>query len=114
MRAALIASKSGDQNVFHSVQTTRQSATVDKLQLTLHASELKNVAGLGKGTSDPYAEVKLFVAGSDKEPGKLLGRTEVIKNSLSPEWTTSFIFDHSFGKEGSYTTINNNNQFGIR
>ena len=72
---------------------------VDKLQLTLYATGLKNVAGVLKGTSDPYAEVKLLVSGSDEEPGKLLGRTEVIKNALSPKWTTSFIFDHSFGKE---------------
>lgn len=79
--------------------TLSMTNPVDKLQLTLHASGLKNVAGVGKGISDPYAEVKLIASGSSEDQGQLLGRTEVIKNSLSPEWTTSFIFDHSFGKE---------------
>ena len=74
------------------------TVAVDKLQLTLHATGLKNIAGFF-GTSDPYAEVKLLVSGSDEEPGILLGKTEVIENSLSPEWTTLFPFDHSFGKE---------------
>ena len=67
-----------------------------KLQLTLHATALENVAGAFKGRSDPYAEVKLIASGSDKDPpGILLGRTESIKNSLSPKWTTSFLFDYS-------------------
>ena len=47
--------------------------TIQQLRLTLHATALKNVAGAFKGTSDPYAEVKLLVSGSDEEPEKLLG-----------------------------------------
>jgi len=72
--------------------------TVEKLQLTLHATGLKNVAGLGKGTSDPFAIVTLLATGPGEKP-RVLGKTEVIKNSLSPKWTTSFLFDYSFGKE---------------
>lgn len=72
--------------------------TVEKLQLTLHATGLKNIAGLGKGTSDPYAIVTLLASGPGEKP-RILGKTEVIKNSLSPKWTTSFLFDYSFGKE---------------
>ena len=71
-----------------------------KLQLTLTASGLKNVAGAFKGKSDPYAEVKLIASGSDDaDPGILLGRTESIKNTLSPKWTTTFLIDDNFGKE---------------
>ncbi len=72
--------------------------TIEKLQLTLHATGLKNVAGLGKGTSDPFAIVTLLATGPGEKP-RVLGKTEVIKNSLSPKWTTSFLFDYSFGKE---------------
>eukprot|EP00986_Skeletonema_menzelii_P005456 scaffold1986_cov144-Skeletonema_menzelii.AAC.5 len=64
---------------------------VQNLQLTLQATGLKSIAGHGKKTSDPYAEVKLLFANEEL----FLGRTEVIKNSLSPKWTASFIFDHS-------------------
>lgn len=70
----------------------------ETLQLTLHASQLKNVAGLGKGTSDPFAVVTLLATGSGETP-RVLGKTEVIKNTLSPNWTTSFLFDYEFGKE---------------
>jgi hypothetical protein len=72
--------------------------TVEKLQLTLNATGLKNVAGLGKGTSDPFAIVTLLASGPGEKP-RVLGKTEVIKNTLSPKWTTSFLLDYSFGKE---------------
>ena len=72
--------------------------TVEKLQLTLHATGLKNIAGLGKGTSDPFAIVTLLASNPGDTP-RVLGKTEVIKNSLSPKWVTSFFFEYSFGKE---------------
>ncbi|KAL7506970.1 hypothetical protein ACHAXN_004180 [Cyclotella atomus] len=72
--------------------------TAEKLQLTLHASGLKNVAGAFKGTSDPFAIVTILGSGPSEKP-RVLGKTEVIKNSLSPKWTTSFLFDYEFGKE---------------
>ena len=71
---------------------------IEKLQLTLHASQLKNVAGIGKGTSDPLAVVTLLATGPGETP-RVLGKTEVIKNTLSPNWTTYFLFDYEFGKE---------------
>ncbi len=74
--------------------------TIRQLRLTLHATGLKNVAGAFKGSSDPYAEIKLLVSGSDGQPEeRLLGRTEAIKNALSPTWTASFLFDCSSGKD---------------
>lgn len=67
-------------------------------QISVYASGLKNVAGFGKGTSDPYAVVTLL-AGSDDHQARILGRTEVIKNDLNPSWTTTFKVKHCFGKE---------------
>lgn len=68
---------------------------IQQLRLTLHAT-----GGAFKGSSDPYAEVKLLVSGFDGQPEeRLLGRTEAIKNTLSPKWTKSFLFDYSSGKD---------------
>ena len=50
--------------------------TVEKLQLTLNASKLKNVAGIGKGKSDPFAIVTLLATGPGETP-RVLGKTEV-------------------------------------
>jgi len=72
--------------------------TKEQLQLSLHASQLKNVAGIAKGTSDPFAIVTLLANGPNETP-RVLGKTEVIKNSLSPNWTTAFLFDYELGKE---------------
>jgi len=79
--------------------TSALTEPAKKLQLSLHATDLQIVADTFKGMSDLYAEVKLLVSGSDKEKGELFGRTEVVRNSLSPKWTTSFILDCNFGKE---------------
>ena len=68
-----------------------------KVQINLYAAKLRNVAGLGKGTSDPYAVVTLLAGDSSERP-RVLGKTEVIKNSLSPVWTTSFVTTYTFGK----------------
>ena len=68
-----------------------------KVQISIYAAKLKNVAGIGKGTSDPYAVVTQL-AGHLTERPKVLGKTEVIKNSLSPVWTTTFATTYTFGK----------------
>jgi hypothetical protein len=47
-----------------------------KVQISLYASKLKNVAGAFKGTSDPYAVVTLL-AGAPHERAQVLGKTEV-------------------------------------
>ena len=47
-----------------------------KVELSLHASKLKNVAGVGKGTSDPFAVVTQL-ATVRGEKAKVLGKTEV-------------------------------------
>eukprot|EP00585_Thalassiosira_rotula_P011872 CAMPEP_0196159234 /NCGR_PEP_ID=MMETSP0910-20130528/46210_1 /TAXON_ID=49265 /ORGANISM="Thalassiosira rotula, Strain GSO102" /LENGTH=1212 /DNA_ID=CAMNT_0041424151 /DNA_START=160 /DNA_END=3799 /DNA_ORIENTATION=+ len=80
-------------------QTNNQlTMTKEQLQLSLYASQLKNVAGIAKGTSDPFAIVTLL-ANEPNETPRVLGKTEVIKNSLSPNWTTAFLFDYELGKE---------------
>jgi Ca2+-dependent lipid-binding protein len=71
------------------------SHATDRVQITLHAQKLKNVAGTFKGTSDPYAVVTQIAS----EPGQqpiVLGKTEVIKNNLSPHWVTTFTIDYEF------------------
>lgn len=67
-----------------------------KLELSIHATKLENVAGLGKGTSDPFAVCTLLATKAGDKP-IVLGKTEVIKNSLSPNWTKSFIIDYTMG-----------------
>lgn len=67
-----------------------------KIELSIHASQLKNVAGLGKGTSDPFAVVTRIATVPGEKP-QVLGKTEVIKNSLNPDWTKVFVFDYELG-----------------
>ncbi|KAG7350643.1 copine family protein [Nitzschia inconspicua] len=76
----------------------RNSGNKSKVNIKLYASRLKNVAGAFKGTSDPYAVVTLLAGGPNEIP-RVLGKTEVIKNSLSPDWITQFTVDYEFGKE---------------
>ena len=47
-----------------------------KLRLSLRATNLENVAGLGKGISDPYAVVTVLDNENDAVP-EILGKTEV-------------------------------------
>ena len=47
-----------------------------KLELSIHASKLKNVAGIGKGTSDPFAVITEVATANGQTP-KVIGKTEV-------------------------------------
>ncbi|KAL7568730.1 hypothetical protein ACA910_021723 [Epithemia clementina (nom. ined.)] len=67
-----------------------------KLELSLHASKLKNVAGAFKGTSDPFAVVTQISTTKGSKP-KVLGKTEVCKNTLNPQWVKIFEIDHELG-----------------
>ena len=67
-----------------------------KLELSLHASKLKNVAGAFKGTSDPFAVVTQIATTKGAKP-HVLGKTEVFKNTLNPQWVKIFEFDHELG-----------------
>lgn len=67
-----------------------------KLELSLSARNLKNVAGAFKGTSDPFAVVTQ-IANRDGEKSVVLGTTEVIKNTLNPEWVKVFLIDYDLG-----------------
>jgi Copine/C2 domain len=67
-----------------------------KIELSLYASQLKNRAGAFHGTSDPFCVATLLPT----EPGKkpiVLGKTEVIPNSLSPHWVKVFVLDYELG-----------------
>lgn len=67
-----------------------------KVELSVHATKLKNVAGAFKGTSDPFAVATLMPAAPGERP-HVVGKTEVIKNNLSPQWVTSFTLDYEMG-----------------
>lgn len=67
------------------------------LELSLHAINLKNVAGTFRGTSDPFAVVTNMSGGDNKSTATVLGKTEVIKNTLNPQWVTSFTIDYTLG-----------------
>eukprot|EP00980_Cylindrotheca_fusiformis_P015842 scaffold4637_cov128-Cylindrotheca_fusiformis.AAC.13 len=66
-----------------------------KVQISLYATNLKNVAGFGKGTSDPYAVVTF---GESQ-----LGKTEEVRNCLSPMWVTRFTTDYTKELEQTLT-----------
>mmetsp|Transcript_20680 Transcript_20680/g.58891 ORF Transcript_20680/g.58891 Transcript_20680/m.58891 type:complete len:600 (+) Transcript_20680:355-2154(+) len=66
------------------------------LELSLHASGLKNVAGAFKGTSDPYAVVTKIATTQGSKP-EVLGKTEVMKNTLRPDWVKVFSLDFELG-----------------
>jgi len=68
-----------------------------KVQLSLKATKLENVAGRFKGTSDPFAVVTVLSDDNSAKP-TIVGKTEVIKNNLNPDWTKSFILDYEMGK----------------
>mmetsp|Transcript_14450 Transcript_14450/g.20368 ORF Transcript_14450/g.20368 Transcript_14450/m.20368 type:complete len:597 (-) Transcript_14450:181-1971(-) len=67
-----------------------------KLELSVYAAKLKNVAGIGKGTSDPFAVVTMV--GKDRSAkSQVIGKTEVIKNTLNPNWVKVFNIDYELG-----------------
>lgn len=61
-----------------------------KLELSLHAIDLKNVDGI-HGKSDPYAVVTSY--DGPTPASHIIGQTEVIQNTLNPEWVTPIIID---------------------
>ena len=49
--------------------------TCNRVRLELHAQNLKNVAGVFKGTSDPFAIVTVLGSSPTEKP-RVLGKTE--------------------------------------
>jgi Ca2+-dependent lipid-binding protein len=92
----------GHKSVRTNNDTTTTTTTTNiikktmKVELSLHASKLKNVAGAFKGTSDPFAVVTKIASAPGQKP-EVIGKTEVIKNTLSPNWVKSFEFDYELG-----------------
>jgi Ca2+-dependent lipid-binding protein len=77
------------------ITTTNNNKTM-RVELSLHASKLKNVAGAFRGTSDPFAVVTKIASAPGQKP-EVIGKTEVIQNTLSPHWVKSFEFDYELG-----------------
>merc|ERR1739844_319447 len=48
------------------------------------------------GTSDPFAVVTLLPNSRESKP-TIVGKTEVIKNTLQPDWTKTFFLDYELG-----------------
>lgn len=67
-----------------------------KLQLSFKATKLKNIAGAFKGTSDPFAVITLLSNDRHATP-VVLGQTEIMKNTLDPDFTKTFAIDYSLG-----------------
>mmetsp|Transcript_5818 Transcript_5818/g.13760 ORF Transcript_5818/g.13760 Transcript_5818/m.13760 type:complete len:519 (+) Transcript_5818:78-1634(+) len=67
-----------------------------KLELSIEAKNLKNVAGAFKGTSDPFAVVTQVATTADERP-RVIGKTEIVKNNLSPHWAKIFTFEYQLG-----------------
>lgn len=84
-----------DSNKNTNTTTTKQQQTM-RVELSVHATKLKNVAGAMKGTSDPFAVVTLMPSAPGEKP-RVIGKTEVIKNNLNPQWVTSFELDYELG-----------------
>jgi hypothetical protein len=68
-----------------------------KVELSIHAVNLANVAGAFKGTSDPFAVITKIATSVQGAKPEVLGRTEIIKNSLSPHWVKVFNVDYELG-----------------
>ena len=68
-----------------------------KVELSFYATNLKNVAGAFKGTSDPFVVVTK-VATNEGEKASVLGKSEVAKNNLNPTFVKVFVLDYTLGQ----------------
>lgn len=60
-----------------------------KIELSIYALNLKNVAGSFRGMSDPFCVVTSLLTKPGAKPA-VLGKTEVIKSNPSPHWVKVF------------------------
>mmetsp|Transcript_5814 Transcript_5814/g.13742 ORF Transcript_5814/g.13742 Transcript_5814/m.13742 type:complete len:314 (+) Transcript_5814:88-1029(+) len=49
-----------------------------------------------QGTSDPFAVVTQVATTADERP-RVIGKTEIVKNNLSPHWAKIFTFEYQLG-----------------
>lgn len=68
-----------------------------KIILSIKANDLPNVAGAFKGTSDPFAVLTVLASDREAKPF-ILGKTEVQKNTLDPDFVKTFPLDYDLGK----------------
>lgn len=69
-----------------------------KVTISVAANHLKNVAGVAKGVSDPFAVLTALPLTPQDGTPLIIGKTEVIKNTLDPDWTATFNLDFELGK----------------
>jgi Ca2+-dependent lipid-binding protein len=65
-----------------------------KVHISLKAQKLPNAAGFLKGTSDPFAVLTLYNKNDHNTPPVKIGKTEVVKNNLSPDWIQTFTVEY--------------------
>lgn len=83
-------------NPFVSSLSVLKMAPTSRLQLSLSATNLKNLSGF-LNKSDPFAVVTVRGDNPDNTPF-VAGQTEVVYNNLSPSWSTVIIIDgYKFG-----------------
>jgi len=71
-------------------------SNTSRLQLSLSAKSLTNLAGI-LNTSDPFAVITVRGDSQDNPP-VIVGQTEVVYNSLKPQWSTVIFLDgYKFG-----------------
>ena len=68
-----------------------------KITIQVKATRLPNVAGVFKGTSDPFAVVTLLSSDRSAKPA-VIGQTEVQKNTLNPDWIKSIDMNYELGE----------------
>jgi len=68
-----------------------------KLLLTINATKLSNVGGIVNQHTDPFAIVTVLGSGLTTNT-RVLGSTEVINNTINPDWAETFVLDYELGK----------------
>ena len=61
-----------------------------------------NAFSKGRGTSDPYAIISKLPEDENEENAIIIGRTETIENTLSPNWVKVFVLDYELGTPFSF------------
>lgn len=80
--------------------------TIEKIHLSLKASNLMNVASGRRKISDPYATVSLSLSSKQNADKMMLGKTEVINNTLNPDWVKTFTINHDPMGQAYFVNVN--------
>jgi hypothetical protein len=71
---------------------------IETIQITVHASDIVNTSKFAGETSNPTAYVTFLPNDRDMEK-TLLGKTEINKNNLNPDWRNTFTLNYELGSD---------------